>query len=331
MIKEALGLIAMLAALASMLPLFLILTRFKFFEALAQPLASRPKMLSPKNRRITAITAILISGLTFPFMTQLGHGLLPLPESIFRMTIGNGFITWLDFLMLVSLFMLIYWYKRGGGKHAGWTLGDLGLGGRPEQGLSLVRPAHKSGRIIPRAIIAAFILTGMMYILVCISVGLFKIDFRFIWPFFRPFTALRFGQFLVYLPFYAAFFLVNAGARLYGQLRLPEFSVNGKKSAALTQLVWWAYSVLVMLGGVILIALIEYIPFFMGIGPGADLLFTSLFGGPFMSVMILLVPQFAIFFFLSTWLYRKSGTVYSGSIVLAILASWVLSGGSAVF
>jgi hypothetical protein len=86
-----------------------------------------------------------------------------------------------------------------------------------------------------------------------------------------------------------------------------------------------------MLGGVALIALVEYIPFFLGYGPGVDLLFSSLFGGPFMSVMILLVPQFAIFFFLSTWFFRKSGTVYTGSFVLAILAAWVLSGGSAVF
>jgi hypothetical protein len=50
-----------------------------------------------------------------------------------------------------------------------------------------------------------------------------------------------------------------------------------------------------------------------------------------MSVMILLVPQFALFFFLSTWLFRKSGTVYTGSFVVAVLASWVLCGGSAIF
>ncbi|HCC36346.1 MAG TPA: hypothetical protein DEQ14_01305 [Treponema sp.] len=331
MIKEVLGLIAMLAALASMLPLFLILTRFKFFAALSQPLAAAPKMLSVKSRRVTIITAILISGFTFPFMTQLGHGLLPLPENVFRMTIGNGFITWLDFLMLISLCMMLYWYKRGGGKRDGWTLSDLGLEGIPEQNLSIILPANKSGKIIVRAIAAAFILTGVMYILTCISAAVFKIDFRFIWPFFRPFTPLRFGQFFVYLPFYAAFFTVNAGARLYGQLRIPEISVKGKKSAAMTQLAWWGYSVLVMLGGVFLIALIEYIPFFMGFGPGADLLFTPLFGGPFMSVMILLVPQFAVFFFLSTWLYRKSGTVYTGSFVLSILATWVLCGGSAIF
>lgn len=34
-----------------------------------------------------------------------------------------------------------------------------------------------------------------------------------------------------------------------------------------------------MVGGLLLICLIEYIPYFMGIGPGMDLLFTSTFGG----------------------------------------------------
>jgi hypothetical protein len=320
----------MLAALVSMLPLFLIITRFKFFSSLVQPLASNPKMLNPKSRRLNIFAAIIISGLTFPFLTQLGHGLFPFPEKIFRMTIGNGFIIWLDFLMLVSLLLLIRWHKNKG-KKAKWALCDLGLEGRPERELKITRPSYRFGKIIPRAILAAFILTGVMYILLSISTAIFSVDFRFIWPFFRVFTAPRFGQFLIYLPFYAVFFFINAGVKLYGQLRLPEYPLKGKKSAALTQLVWWGYSVLVMLGGVMLIALIEYIPFFMGYGPGADLLFSPLFGGPFMSIMILLIPQFAIFFFLSTWLFRKSGTVYTGSFVLAILAAWALAGGSAMF
>ncbi|MDR0290896.1 MAG: hypothetical protein LBI06_08175, partial [Treponema sp.] len=326
MIKEVLCLAAMLAAMAAMLPLFLILTRFKFFAPLFVSLAEKPKMLGPKSRRKAIIIAILISGFTFPFLTQLGHGLLPVPEDMFRMTIGTGFITSLTFLMLVSLSMLIYWMKKGGGKREGWTLCDLGLDARAEAGRSASRSA-----IIARSAIAALILCCAMYILLCVSVSVFKIEFRFIWPFFRPFSPERFVQFLVYLPFYLAFFTVNSGARLYGQLRIPEIAHNGKISSARTQLVWWGYSVLVMLGGVFLIVLIEYIPFFMGIGPGADIFFTPLFGGPFMSVMILLIPQFALFFFLSTWLFRKSGTVYTGSFVVAILASWVLCGGSAIF
>lgn len=321
MIKELLVLLAMLAALVSMLPLCLLFTTLPFFAPVVQPLEKTEnlKLLSPKSRRKTAVISILVSGLTFPFLGQLGHGLMPVPENIFRMTIGNGFITWLTFLMLVSLFMLLHWYKKGEGKKMGVTLCDLGLGDR-------AAPVKLNGQVICKSVLLAFILTGAMYLLVVLSAAIFQLDFRFIWPFFRPFTPPRLGQFFVYLPFYAAFFTVNAGVKLYGQLRLPE-----KKTAVGTQLAWWGYSVFIMLGGVFLIVLIEYIPFFLGMGPGADLLFSPLFGGPFMSVMILLIPQFAIFFFLSTWLYRKTGRIYLGSFIVAILASWVLSGGSAMF
>ncbi|MDR1218853.1 MAG: dienelactone hydrolase family protein [Treponema sp.] len=320
MIKETLALIAMLAALASLLPGFLFLAGFRFFAPLIQPLEQkRVRLLLPKSRRTTALISILISGFTFPFLGQLGHGLLPAPENIFRMTIGTGFITWLTFLMIVSLIMLIHWYKKGEGRRMGVTLYDLGLADK-------ANPAQVNWSVIGKSALAALILTGVTYLQVCASAALFQLDFRFIWPFFKPFTPERLGQFFVYLPFYAAFFLVNAGIKLYGQLRLPE-----QRTAARTQLVWWAYSVFIMLGGVFIIVLIEYIPFFMGFGPGVDLLFSSLFGGPFMSVMILLIPQFAVFFFLSTYLYRKSGRVYIGSFIVAILASWVLCGGSAMF
>ncbi|MDR3139853.1 MAG: hypothetical protein LBT95_09330 [Treponema sp.] len=320
MIKEVLVLTGMLAALVSMLPALLLLARLKFFAPLIQAGEREPRKLLPKkSRRQTAQIAILVSGLTFPFLCQLGHGLLPVPENIFRMTIGNGFITWLTFLMLLSLIMLFFWYKRGEGKRLGINLYDLGLADKD-------RPGRINWSVAGKSALAAFLLTGMMYVLVCISTALFQLDFRFIWPFFKPFTGERLGQFFVYLPFYAAFFTVNAGVKLYGQMRLPE-----KKSPAGTQLAWWGYSVFVMLGGVFLIVLVEYIPFFLGLGPGADLLFSSLFGGPFMSVMILLIPQFAAFFFLSTYLYRKTGRIYTGSFIVAILASWVLTGGSAMF
>jgi dienelactone hydrolase len=320
MIKETLVLLAMLAALASLLPGLLLLTKLPFFAPIVQPLERESlKILPAKSRWKTAMISILLSGLTFPFLGQLGHGLMPVPENIFRMTIGNGFITWLSFLMILSLIMLIHWYKRGEGRRMGITLYDLGLADKAV-------PRRLNWGIIGKSAAAAILLSAMMYIFVCISAALFRLDFRFIWPFFRPFSGTRFGQFLVYLPFYAAFFTVNAGFKLYGQLRLPE-----KRSPAATQLAWWGYSVFIMLGGVFLIVLIEYIPFFLGFGPGADLLFSPLFGGPFMSVMILLIPQFAAFFFLSTYCYRRTGRIYTGSFIVAILASWVLTGGSAMF
>ncbi|MDR3342323.1 MAG: hypothetical protein LBT14_05955 [Treponema sp.] len=320
MLKETLGLLAMLAALCSMLPALLLLTQLRFFAPIVQPLETyRVKLLPSRTWRKTALISILISGLTFPFLGQLGHGLLPLPEHIFRMTMGNGFITWLTFLMIISLIMLTVWYTGGKGNSIGVTLYDLGLASKDERN-------KLNWGIIGKSALAAVLLTGMMYLFVSITSAMVHLDFRFIWPFFKPFTKARLGQFFVYLPFYLAFFTINAGVKLYGQMRLPE-----GESALMTQLAWWGYSVVIMLGGVFLIVLIEYIPFFMEWGPGVDLLFSPLFGGPFMSVMILLIPQFGVFFFLSTYLYRRTGRIYIGSFIVAILASWVLTSGSAMF
>ena len=85
-----------------------------------------------------------------------------------------------------------------------------------------------------------------------------------------------------------------------------------------------------MIGGVLVIVLIEYIPFFAGIGPGADLLFGSTFGGPFMSILIVFVPQVIVFSLLCTYIYRRTGNVYTGAVTVASMAAWVICGGSAI-
>jgi hypothetical protein len=61
-----------------------------------------------------------------------------------------------------------------------------------------------------------------------------------------------------------------------------------------------------------------------------DLLFTSTFGGPFISFLIVIIPQFILFFFLSTYAFRKTGRVYVGSTLLALLATWAVTAGSSV-
>lgn len=317
MIKEILVLIAMLSALGAMLPLMLILLETKFFASCKRAVSKNDETrLKGKKWWSAAIISILISGVTFPFLTQLGHGLFPFPESIFRMTIGNGVIMWLSFLMLVALFMLLHWYKKGAGKKMGVTLYDLGLASEKN---------NVDKKIVAKSILLGFIMCALVYVMVLICDKLFMLDFRFIWPFFKPFTLTRFGQFWVYLPFYFAFFFISGGVKLFGQMRLKEYD-----SPVKTQLVWWGFACLLMLGGMTISVFIEYIPFFAGLGPGADLLFGSTFGGPFMSYLILAIPQFAMIFFISTYTFRRTGYVYIGSVVMAIIASWMLAGGSAL-
>lgn len=315
--KECLVLAATLCALGSMLPLFLLLAELPVFASVCQSLPARP-CKSKKQWWKAAVITMLISGFTYPFLTQLGHGLLPLPEGIFRMTIGNGFWTWYIFLILVMIATTVMAWKKA--KKAGTPMDyyDLGLSS-PE----------KAGKIdwclLGKSAAVVALMLGWVYILLSVCTALFMLDFRFVWPFFKTFNAARLGQFFVYIPVFALFFLMN-NAKIFGQGRVPEAAERGVKAFLSC---WWRYA-LCMVGGILIMVLIEYIPFFMDIGPGADLLFSSTFGGPFMSLMIVFVPQVLVFSFLCTFFNRRSGHVYVSALTVASLACWIVCGGSAM-
>jgi len=313
-LKEVLSLTAVLAAAVSMLPLFLIITQHWLFENLALPLKSKPKTLPPSSRSGVVFSVIIIGGLSFILFFMLGSGLFPLPEYIHRFTTGNSFIIWLLFLTVITFFTLRSWLFWGHGRKAEWTLSDLGLEGHNEKDLKIIRPANRSKRIIPHAIIAAVILTVSVLILLLINLVIFKNGSNFLTLLgFEQFNILRF---LIYLAVFAVFFTVVGGAKLYGQMRLHQYKLNRKKSTAFTQFAWWCFSVIVMLGGLLFAALIEYIMSSRGYNPT--------FGN--MSAFIFFIfPLFAVFLFFSTWFYRRSGTVYTGSFVLAILGALVFA------
>jgi hypothetical protein len=49
-----------------------------------------------------------------------------------------------------------------------------------------------------------------------------------------------------------------------------------------------------------------------------------------MSLLILFVPQVLVFSLLCTWLYRRTGSVFPGALLVASLAAWIVTGGSAM-
>ena len=289
----------MLLILLSLFPLMDLLLATPLFASAAQTLPPKP---SKKPGLIACLLTILLSGLSFPFMTQLGHALLPLPEKIFRMTVGNGFLSW---YLLLILIMLI------------------------TTGIAKVRKTSKvtnerfSFGVFLLSLLLAAVLMLYMYGVNFAYYKLFDLDLRFIWPFFRPFNSIRIGQFFIYLPVYALFYYLN-NTKIMRDMR----TASAYKPGISGFLMNWLRNFLLMAGGVILITLLEYIPFFMGIGPGADVLFGSTFGGPFMSILILFVPQVLFFSVLCTYCYRKTGRAYTGAFLAAMLACWIVTGGS---
>ena len=49
-----------------------------------------------------------------------------------------------------------------------------------------------------------------------------------------------------------------------------------------------------------------------------------------MSLLILFVPQVLVFSLLGTYFYRRTGSVYPGALLIASLAAWIVTGGSAM-
>lgn len=317
MTKEWLVFAAMLLAVGAMLPLMELLLQTPFFAKTAKPLPSREGILPGKRWWKNAAITMGIADITYPFMTQLGHGLFPFPEGIFRMTIGDGFLCWyllLIVIMLVTTGISVKKAKKNGG--APWH--GLGLSG-PE------KPERVDWPLCGKGALLALCMVGFLYVLTAVCELVFMLDFRFIWPFFKSFTGARFVQFLVYVPFFALFFLLN-NSKIFAGMRTEATYRAGPKGFFSC---WWR-SALMMVGGVMVIVLIEYIPFFAGIGPGADLLFSSTFGGPFMSILIVFVPQVLVFSLLCTYIYRRTGNVYTGAFTVASMAAWIITGGSAM-
>ena len=319
LIKEMLIFASMLMSLAAMLAFMDILLAVPFFRYAKQEIPNRPyRVKNGWGWWKGAVITMLIAAATYPFMTQLGHGLLPLPENIFRMTIGNGFLAWYLLLIIVMLITTILPWRKSKKTEKPLDYYDLGLASEEK--------ANKFDWILlGKAAILATLMVGFVYLLVWLNNKLFFLDFRVIWPFFRPFSFERFLQFLVYMPFFTVFFVLN-NSKIFAQMRQDASGTPGFRGFMAC---WWK-NALCMAGGIFIICLIMYIPFFAGIGPGADLLFGSTFGGPFMSLLLVFFPQILVLSVLCTYIYRKTGNVFVSGLSVGLLSCWIIAGGSAM-
>lgn len=316
--KEVLVLAAMLFALASLLAVMELLLTLPFFAKIVQPLPSPSDIKSTGKWWRGAVITMLLAAATYPFMTQLGHGLLPLPESIFRMTIGNGFLSWYLLLILIMVVTSLISGKKAKKRGAADVWQSMGLAAADA-------PGKMGWGLLGRCALLVLCMLAYMYVILLVCEKVFLLDLRFIWPFFKTFDGACFGQFCVYIPVFALFFLLN-NSKIMASSRCKA---TYKPGFAGFMGCWWR-NALMMVGGVLIIVLIEYIPFFMNIAPGADLLFSSTFGGPFMSLLILFVPQVLVFSILCTYAYRRTGSVYTGALTVASLACWIVTGGSSM-
>jgi len=316
--KELFMLVALLTTLASMTFLANILLSTAFFSPVAGPLPGRHVAVG-RDWWIPAMVNVVIAGVTYPPLTKLGgiFGNVINWAPFLRMQITNGVMVW--FLVNAVIYMLVFavWYRINS-KAKGITMYDMGVS------FDEKRTVFDWG-ILSKTVVLSAILFAWMYVLEGISEWTLGIEFRFWWPFMRQFSLERFGYFWIYLLPALLFFGLNGGVFLFGQIRQREST-----SATRTQIVWWAKNCLTALLGLAVVWLIQYIPFFVGVGPGFEVMGLAGYSQMWPLMLFVFLPEFAVILFFVTWCYRRTGKIYLGALIGAALAIWFSTAGTVI-
>ncbi|MGR3806747.1 alpha/beta hydrolase [Pasteurella testudinis] len=312
--KEFAGLFALFSAIISSLFLANGLLHTHYFQEASQ-LVSAKTAVSPKTWWRFAILNIVLTLLLYPLLTQWGGANEPIAAQLAFMPLemGNGIITWLTVSAVLNLIFFLIWKKSA----PQITLAEFGV----------VSNHHKlsTAEIIFRFLALSSILIGWLYLLATIAHWYWGVELRFLWPFLKPLTPERFNLFFVYwIPILAFFFIYN-GLILTVQMKQP---LRGTLTATLA--IWTLKVVFVAVGGLCLLWLFHFIPNFMQIGPGFDLIGLPQFGGRWMMMLAVIIPQFIVLLLLNNWCYLKTGYIYLGAFFCSLLMTWILVGGQVI-
>jgi uncharacterized protein len=314
MVKEIMGLVALLGTVFSLIPLTNILLSTAFFKPVAQPMPNR-YIPSTRNWWVFATVNALIGGLIYLLFVDKGtvfSSALP----FMNMMRANGLAVWFLLNAAIAGVLIFVWY-RASGKKAGVTAYDLGFSFDKDK-------TKLDWRIIGKTVLLGAILFAWMYLLEGISQWALGEEFRIAWPFMRQFAdARRFAMFLIYLIPALVFFLVNGGIFMFGQARQKEAS-----SPAKTQVIWWLKVVYAGLLGLFLVWGIQYLPWML-FGTGPLLPGTIDKNWAIWPLMLwVYIPEFIVLLFMLTWFYRRTGRIYLGALMVSSLAMWFMAAGS---
>jgi hypothetical protein len=221
---------------------------------------------------------------------------------LFPQAVTTHVMVWAVVVAAISLILLILWHilsnRKKGGSFAtyGFTWKNKGL---------------QLGKV-GKSFLLALIVVVAAYLTLVFSAWAFTTDYR-IWVFaIKPMSVVHFKIFLRYLIPLAFYFLI-IGMVIHGELR--------RNSGAWTQTV---VNILLLIGGYILFFLLQYIPLFSGK--------TMLLADAHLPTILLFqyIPIFIIVGLVSTYFYRKTGHIFVGSFINAMLITWIIVAGQVI-
>lgn len=300
-LKELGTLVALLGGILFLFPFGGLLLRTRFFGTLAGTPAPGIGMRGLPWWGSALLTAVISAVTYFPFQIW-GNEWLP-ANHLFPQDITTGVMFWALGNALISLVLFAVWHLTAG-RRAGGGARAYGLAG----------PGGFSWRVVGKSALLAAVVTGGLYGLLALSNWLFLTDFRFYVFNLHLMDAARFRVFLTYLVPFTVFALVIATV-LHGQLRAAESRWGvGRRMVA---------NGIALAVGVAVLIVADYAP----LEAGGHLWIDT---QPLLSIVAFqFVPLLFVVGLLATWFADRTGTVYTGAFVAAILITWNNVGGTA--
>lgn len=302
--KEIGTFIAMLGMLLLIFPLGQLLLQTKFFKEISE----KPAQIKSANGFGWWVGAVLTVLIPLPvFLWAIGYSAPEKlnPTALFAQINTTVIMMWACTVAVISLILFILWHvvfnrkKKASFVNYGVTWKNKGL----------------DFKKIGKSFLLALIICVAAYLTLIFSHLVFTTDYR-LWVFaIKPMTLLHFRIFLSYLIPFAFYFLV-IGMILHGELRCGK---KGELKAWQEMLI----NIFLLITAYIIFETLGYLPFFAGgtlAIPEAALWYI---------VMFQFFPIFTIVALISTYFYRKTGHIYTGAFLNAMLITWIIVAGQA--
>ncbi len=302
--KEIGTFIAMLGMLLLIFPLGQLLLQTKFFKEISE----KPAQIKSANGFGWWVGAVLTVLIPLPvFLWAIGYSAPEKlnPTALFAQINTTVIMMWACTVAVISLILFILWHvffnrkKKASFVNYGVTWKNKGL----------------DFKKIGKSFLLALIICVAAYLTLLFSHLVFTTDYR-LWVFaIKPMTLLHFRIFLSYLIPFAFYFLI-IGMILHGELRCGK---KGELKAWQEMLI----NIFLLITAYIIFETLGYLPFFAGgtlAIPEAALWYI---------VMFQFFPIFTIVALISTYFYRKTGHIYTGAFLNAMLITWIIVAGQA--
>jgi hypothetical protein len=305
--KEIGTLLALIGLILSFFPMGSILLGAAYFKPLAEPLPEL-KPLKGWGWWVGALLTMAIPAFTF-FKFNNMLGLTWNANAWFSQNITTGILFWAVGNAVISLILFMLWHFLSNRK-AGATGDNYGL----------TWAKKLAWGKIGKSFLLAVCIAGFAYLLLALAHYFFNIDFRFWIVALKPLSPLQFRIFLCYLVPFAIYFLVIATV-LHGEM--AKVGKDGKLVSGWRSML---IDMALMITGIVVLLLVQYIPLFAGGTLGGSEAPESLLD----IVAIQFVPILAIVGLVSNYFYRKTGHIYVGAFLNAIFVTWYIVAGQAI-